>query len=86
MTIPVLRRRSRRSDHVIGHLVRVDGAWSFEEKARHPQPAGLYPTADAAESALRAAADQHQGERILAAGFVAALGLHPVLYTLTALA
>lgn len=84
MTLQVLRHRAIGRDELIGHVICIDGGWTAS--GNHADVAGrTYPTADAAEAALRHEDDQARGRRIIAGSFIGFLAAHPVLFVLSGL-
>lgn len=83
MSFPIHRRRALLGEDLIGHVVAHQDGWNAA--LRSGADAGHYPTAEAAEDAVRESADQTTGRRILAACFLAASVGHPVLFAATRL-
>jgi hypothetical protein len=81
MSIPIHRQRALLSEDLIGHVVAQEDGWSAAPLNGADEH--HYPTAAAAEDALREYADQATGRRILTACFLAALVGHPVLFAVT---
>lgn len=81
MSFPIHRHRALLSEDLIGHVVAHGDGWNAA--LRSGADGGHYPTAEAAENALRESADQTTGRRILTACFLAALVGHPVLFAVT---
>ena len=80
MSRAIHRHRAIFGDELIGYVNHDGQGWRFETTDRSSIEAVSYPSEEAAEDALRDAADQTRGERILATAFIVALVAHPLLY------
>jgi hypothetical protein len=81
MSFPIHRQRTLLGEDLIGYIIAHGDGWNAAPRSGADDH--HYPTANAAEDALRESADQTTGRRILTACFLAALVGHPVLFAVT---